>query len=552
MGPDAYPDILTGQQAIHPQETNKWLKNIWDNSQTRIVKSSFFGQTIERKIDPGPEVKAFSLGYLTHAAGDMFGHTFVNNYSGGPFEVLPPSGPENAIKHVVLEGYVDKKLDPSRMGGDFFNAKIDGVENFIYENLVDARRDTVLGNTIFPANAKGGDFSIPHIFSYLRNDLQAEIDGYYAEKARLQKKADSCSYFDPSCYDTAKLNAYMVANGPRTTYMEYWRDDIDNGLKKLPRVSHDIALALFFNKERKADIKEAKKVAQKYATVSITSMAGAPDAVGIVTNAASDVVDAITPDFLLDQIDDLKKELLSTLVEEAMGMSLEELESYLSSPEQYFDSVMTQGSKGERISRADFDRNVLRLNSGGYVDPQNVPALYNTITMSKLVMLEPAEINKVLRDIGSSATLSQPNVMLGFIETLDGDNQWMKGMVFAEDDQTFCSLFKHQEGTDRACGTSASKSNVQTAFLGCYRDENDRDLSGFRVDSNTSTTPEACQKTCSDKGYKYASVQYGISCMCDNDYGKYGKADNCDMACTGDKTQMCGGTWANSVYATGK
>jgi hypothetical protein len=78
-------------------------------------------------MQPGnrtPAINAFAVGYLTHAAGDMFGHTFVNNFTDGDFAILPPDGPENAIKHVILEGYVDKRLDKSALDANFFAASV--------------------------------------------------------------------------------------------------------------------------------------------------------------------------------------------------------------------------------------------------------------------------------------------------------------------------------------------------------------------------------------------------------------------------------------------
>ena len=74
LGPDAYPDILTGQQVIHPDGdesgvaggSDAWLEHVW---------ASFDGD---------PRQRAFRLGFLTHAAGDAYGHTFINHFSGGP------------------------------------------------------------------------------------------------------------------------------------------------------------------------------------------------------------------------------------------------------------------------------------------------------------------------------------------------------------------------------------------------------------------------------------------------------------------------------------
>lgn len=39
-------------------------------------------------------------------------------------------------------------------------------------------------------------------------------------------------------------------------------------------------------------------------------------------------------------------------------------------------------------------------------------------------------------------------------------------------------------------------------------------------------------------------------CFCGDSYGKYGQANSrdCDVACPGNSTQMCGGGWRNSVF----
>jgi len=90
-------------------------------------------------------------------------------------------------------------------------------------------------------------------------------------------------------------------------------------------------------------------------------------------------------------------------------------------------------------------------------------------------------------------------------------------------------------------------------FLGCYRDQGDsvgtqgRDLSGLMSSSGNMTT-ELCISMCSAKGYSYAGTQYGSQCFCGNTYGQSGSAANCNMPCSGNQNQICGGFWANSVY----
>lgn len=86
-------------------------------------------------------------------------------------------------------------------------------------------------------------------------------------------------------------------------------------------------------------------------------------------------------------------------------------------------------------------------------------------------------------------------------------------------------------------------------FIGCFRDKQPFDLDGY-LKAGDNNTPEICIALCHAGGFKYAGVQDGKSCLCGNSYGKYGTADNCNIKCTGDSGQNCGGYNANSIYTT--
>jgi hypothetical protein len=89
-------------------------------------------------------------------------------------------------------------------------------------------------------------------------------------------------------------------------------------------------------------------------------------------------------------------------------------------------------------------------------------------------------------------------------------------------------------------------------YLGCFNDPNNPfDLDGY-LERSGSNTPQSCVQTCYNQGFPFAGVQYGQSCLCGNSYGNHGTADRCNMPCTGDSSQVCGGYNANSVYATGR
>src|SRR5690606_16499700 len=131
LGPDAYPDIATGQQRVHvrhPVYADRWLRYLWTQAQ---------GQD--------PMIRAFVLGYLTHAIGDMFMHTYVNHFAGGEFsvDVTNASGNPlnfNAARHVIFESYIGKRAPELSKDDHDIGARIpEPLREFLYRHLADAR-----------------------------------------------------------------------------------------------------------------------------------------------------------------------------------------------------------------------------------------------------------------------------------------------------------------------------------------------------------------------------------------------------------------------------
>ena len=74
IGPDFFPDMITGQMYIHPQNSGRFLDPMFEEL---------------RKLHPNLEefekALAFYAGWLMHYCGDMYGHQYVNRYSYGWF-----------------------------------------------------------------------------------------------------------------------------------------------------------------------------------------------------------------------------------------------------------------------------------------------------------------------------------------------------------------------------------------------------------------------------------------------------------------------------------
>lgn len=74
IGPDFFPDMITGQMYIHPQNSGKFLEFMYE--QLRMIHPNT--QEFEKAL-------AFYAGWLMHYCGDMYGHQYVNLYSYGWF-----------------------------------------------------------------------------------------------------------------------------------------------------------------------------------------------------------------------------------------------------------------------------------------------------------------------------------------------------------------------------------------------------------------------------------------------------------------------------------
>lgn len=92
LGPDVFPDAIVGQTTTHPGivhgwQTDDWLKHLLKSAST-------------------PQEIAFAYGYVIHAAGDIFAHTYVNAFAGDIFE-LKGDERDVELRHFVLEKYIE-------------------------------------------------------------------------------------------------------------------------------------------------------------------------------------------------------------------------------------------------------------------------------------------------------------------------------------------------------------------------------------------------------------------------------------------------------------
>lgn len=152
VGPDGFPDLISGQQTTHPGIEGGWNTDDW----LRHIRSAG---------DSGSaEMKAFAYGYLGHAAADTFAHTYVNWYAGDAFSL--GNGVEEEIRHTLVEKFIAKhqpKLrdnsgqyigepqDVIALAGELPIASL--VNNLILNDEVASQYDKV-ALTVYLSNAK--------------------------------------------------------------------------------------------------------------------------------------------------------------------------------------------------------------------------------------------------------------------------------------------------------------------------------------------------------------------------------------------------------------
>ncbi|KAL7923887.1 hypothetical protein ACQKWADRAFT_288150 [Trichoderma austrokoningii] len=88
-------------------------------------------------------------------------------------------------------------------------------------------------------------------------------------------------------------------------------------------------------------------------------------------------------------------------------------------------------------------------------------------------------------------------------------------------------------------------------YAGCYEDNINRVLTGDILPNLGPMTNEKCVANCVAKGFSVAATEYGGQCYCGNELvGSSKLADSqCATPCEGAAGEVCGGSWAISVYS---
>jgi hypothetical protein len=178
VGPDGFPDLVMGQSIIHPEESGQWLDYILTQAWAAQTDPAY-------DADERGQILAFAYGFLTHAAGDVWAHTLVNEFARETFPAVgdiltDKEDAEIALRHLIVEGYIgdategyDGNPDRTTVPGstDVSDDETPGIafaspNEWIYKTLVDR-------NAPAPGTSRG---VLIDFFYGLRDTLQAAVD----------------------------------------------------------------------------------------------------------------------------------------------------------------------------------------------------------------------------------------------------------------------------------------------------------------------------------------------------------------------------------------
>jgi hypothetical protein len=540
IGPDGFPDLTYGQAVIHPFKTGEWLGHVFAKGWEAQTDGSL-------SAEDKSKILAFTYGYLTHAAGDMWAHTLVNDFSGGVFPSVSEiftSVPKAAIamRHLILEGYIgdatpgydgNPERGPAPLGDVSDDSTpsyaYDAPHNFIYKTLVDPAAAT-------PIPAVRGSYSeargpLIGFFLELRDDLddftgsapnplEEAINEFDETVACLDELAEDCDFEDlgdiidcPAgiieCgFDFAvdSFEAFLAAAAAITedlahlvldAYLNAWIADINDGLRDWSQLGLATTRGLFDPQARRdLQNEECASKGSEGSTlraecedgISITdvvfdqsddfinehllSMIGLPDFVGEVREIVGEIsevfedilaVVAMPLNPLLEAKADLEEfieDQIQDMIAEVIGIDIEALEEFLKSTSRFVcldgttfslpvlgDVTIPLFETGEH-SRLD---DILHLPEPHHVEELGLPAecgrffddtafqialfsaMQNTVTTSKLLLLDGPALNQLLTDLrGRDIATYGPNdnIMvkgLGsptWLRLIDGDHAW--------------------------------------------------------------------------------------------------------------------------------
>jgi hypothetical protein len=388
LAPDLFPDMYVGGWFVHSDlaASEKWIADSW----MRHVWSRGQAWSDPEERD---RVMAFTYGFLTHAAGDMFAHTYVSEKADGAWVTGIKS---TALKHIVLEGYIGART-PST------DVTLDVWPRYVADVLI--RDPTVRRHT------KGAR----HYQRWL--ELHDWLGPQIAKaEEQMNKNVDDDAPYWLKC----SINSIACA---KKEQMESWRLDIGRGLRALVESSQTLGEKIMDH-----ETMEGVGAMNDWATEWVPKMFGA-HAIGEGAAAMKQ---------FLEWVGDPLAPINEAIMAEVKKFLKEEFPKYyqlyqaVQNPSYQMDQVFPPGTKA--LVNRDLH---LKPGPDSLLSWREFEPLYNSVIMSKLALLDGDGLNELARRAGVAGQLVEPgprtNILLGVVRSMTQSYQWMGETVNSKD-----------------------------------------------------------------------------------------------------------------------
>ena len=462
LGPDLMPDILIGQTIFHPGNTfntsGDMINTFWHlanelpdyvpSEQQQIIMnsiSSFVQIDVtppKDESDPAndflrmnnkKQAKAFMLGFMAHAAGDYFGHSYINKWAGSSWPDVTngmSTEEKNIIKrHSAVEAYIDSQI-PTKYKAKQYNI-IKSPQRFIF--------DTMLVD---------GELNMDNIA------LDSRMAQFFGEPECVPPHLkiffsirDACRNRIITINNNRNGNAWdkfvwgISLQPAQKAYCEAWIEDIDRGLGAWIDANERAAQTTLIDGNGMDKYKEELK---KWYNEHLMSMLGYPDVAVSIKNglgSVSDFIMEIVPDSVEEDYKKAKQDAINYAIKKAFSINLEEWMTLLNPP----TSVIQTGGLFPADAFNTINAEMGNFNLCTNTNDQNFAPFKNTLTLMKLILIGEPGIKELRRVSGSQGSLTFPpfrNTMTYFIRNMDYGYDWKK-------DEPFLGFFMYGSNEDK-------------------------------------------------------------------------------------------------------
>jgi len=443
LGPDLQPDIIIGQTIFHPglgnSTSGEYIEDLWwaannikDRELTeneKMLYNSMQSTVYIPRVNPNDandpaskylkannrdQARAYVLGLMAHAAGDYFGHSYINNWAGGTWPNMADglSSAEKDIirRHSVIEKYIDSKI-PTKYKSNEYN-RIASPQRFLFDNTL--VRGTFNLNNVLDDDRRP-EFALysietPHLdlFFSIRDACKRRID-----KINRNRSGDLLD----------KAVWLLSVQYAQKAYCEAWIEDIDRGLGDWIAANERAAQKMLLDGNGMEQYKEELK---KWADKHLLSMLGAPDVAVTVINALGSVTDfvmEIVPDAIEKAYKDAKQDILNYIVKKSFGVDLKEWMSLLDPPL----SVLQTGNLFPTGTFEKLNVEMGNFNTNTNTTEQELEPFKNTLTFMKLMLIGEKGIQELRKAAGCTGPANNEwewYTLTQFIENMDYGYKW--------------------------------------------------------------------------------------------------------------------------------